>query len=435
MGAVKAWPLVVLSLKYLVRYRRRYVPLFIALSFGYGTVTLITAVHEGMSGNVYRAAQDHYAGDVIAAGYDRRERLSYYLTAGRAGEIEEAAGRAGIAGRAVRRTIFGDRGVVYHGGEGARLKYVTGVDFEAEAELFGRLAYARKPEALTDETIILSSPVAKTLNAGTGDRVILEVETRRGAKNTGVFLVGGITEDTGIFGYYKAYVSRRTLNGLLLMGEEDCGIVGFYTGGGREAEAKRARLLEELSGVMETGPVVGDRDELTAALNEPFGSKVFVLTLAVYLSEVAELLGAMEAVTGFLYAAMLVIILLSALVSFRLVLGERRREIGTMRALGFGGGAVRLVLLLETAFLALAALCGGTLLSFVLREAVGLVPFGWFPGFEIFLSRGRLSARYGLYAVTVNALAVFAVLEGAAFFPAWKLSRAPVRELLSGSPG
>jgi ABC-type lipoprotein release transport system permease subunit len=424
-----------LSLKYLWRYRGRYVPLFIALSFGYGTVTLITAVHDGMSENVYNAAQDHYAGDVIAVGYDWRERLPYYLPARLAGEIEEAARRAGIAGRTVRRTLFGDRGVVYHGGEGARLKYVTGVDFQAEAELFGRLPYVRAPEELTEETIILSSPVAAALTAAAGDLVILEVETRHGAKNTGVFKVGGITNDTGIFGYYKAYVSRRALNGLLLLGAEDCGLVGIYAGGGRGAEGKRERLLGELAGTVETGRAVRNRDELTAALGEPFdGTKVFALTIAVYLSEVAELLGAMEVVTRFLYGAMLVIILLSALVSFRLALNERRREIGTMRAIGFDEADVRAGMLLETGFLALCAIGGGTLLSFALREAVGLVPFGWFPGFEIFLSGGRLTARYGAGAVMGNALAVFAALEAAAWIPAWKLSRTETRELLSGGP-
>jgi hypothetical protein len=60
-----------LGIKYLYRYRRRYYFLLAALIFGFMIVTFITSQKDGMYDSVYYSAQSHYAGDIVAMGYDR----------------------------------------------------------------------------------------------------------------------------------------------------------------------------------------------------------------------------------------------------------------------------------------------------------------------------------------------------------------------------
>jgi ABC-type lipoprotein release transport system permease subunit len=431
---VKLPTLLLLAAKYLLRYRRRYLFLFLALSFGFGIVTLITAVRDGMYENVYQAAQGHYAGDIIAAGYDPGALLPYHLSLEAMGAVEEAAAAAGIRpARTVKRTLFGNRGMVYHNGTAVRLKYVTGVDWEAEKAYLGSLRWTEEPGAFDDATALLSSPVAGRLGARKGDRVTLEVDTRFGQKNTGSFIVGGVIDDTTIFGYYKVFVSRGALNRLTLLDEGECGIIGIYLEKGANVERRRLLLQSALSQRFQTGPLTHDREELEKAASLPFrGVKIFLITIPVYLSEVAGLLDAMNIITYFLYAMMLVIILMSALVTYRLILRERRRELGTMRAIGFYGADLRVVLLAETAGLALASLLAGILLALLLQRLVTFVPLAWFPSFEIFLRDGKLSARYLPGTIAVNVLAVFAALILAAALPVWRASREPLPAMLGG---
>jgi ABC-type lipoprotein release transport system permease subunit len=438
--ALQKFPhLVSLAIKYLYRYRRRYLFLFLALSFGFGIVTLITAVRDGMYENVYNSAQGHYAGDIIAAGYDQTARpLHFWAEAARAvGSAIESSGIKPL--KIVRRTMFGERGVLYYNGAALRLKYVTGVDWENESTFFSRLDWAEGPGVFGDSTVILSTPAAQQLGARMGDLLTLEVETRWGQKNTGSFIVGGIVNDSTIFGYYKVYISFAALNGLTLLGMDECSLIGIYVD--RNTVEKKRRVLqaelEKISqngGPLQTGPLVYDRDGLSlAATGLAPGVTVFLITIPVYLSEVADLLDAMNIITYFLYAMMLIIILVSALVTYRLILHERRRELGTMRAIGFYGADLRLVLLIETFGLAVASLAAGMILVLVLQWAVQFIPLTWFPSFEIFLKNGRLTARYEWGTMTVNVLSVFAALLFAAALPVWRASREALPEMLGGS--
>jgi putative ABC transport system permease protein len=147
---------------------------------------------------------------------------------------------------------------------------------------------------------------------------------------------------------------------------------------------------------------------------------------------VAELLEAMDIVTYLLYAMMLVIMMVSALVTYRLILHERRRELGTMRAIGFYGGDIRFILMLETFGLALVSLGVGMLLTLVLQWAVTFIPFSWFPSFEIFLENGKLRTLYLPRTVAVNILAVFVSLFMAALVPVCRASRESLPGMLNG---
>ncbi|MDR2135060.1 MAG: FtsX-like permease family protein [Treponema sp.] len=436
---MKLITLVVLSAKYLLRYRRRYFFLFLALSLGFSVVTLLTAVKDSMYDNVYRSAQDHYAGDIVAVGHESSMGNLNYLNAAAQDELYQAVEAARIGEtHIVERTIFGNEGVLYYNGGAVKLKYVVGVDWDNEVSYFDSLDYADRLDTFESagpggNTIYISAPVASQLNVLAGDSLILEVNTRLGQKNTGVFIVGGIVEDSTIFGYYKAFIDRVTLNRLLLIDDEDCSIVGMFIRDRRDLEKKRALLQAETEQRLQTGPIVHDRGELDLARAVPFeGLKVFLLTIPVYLSEVADLLDAMNIITYFLYAMMLVIMMVSALVTYRLILRERRRELGTMRAIGFYGADIRLILVLETFGLALVSLAAGLLLTLVLQWAVTFIPFSWFPSFEIFLEDGKLKTLYLPGTVLVNVAAVFASLFLAAAAPVFRSSREPLPAMLSG---
>ena len=425
-----------LGIKYLYRYRRRYGFLMAALIFCFAVVTFITSMRDGMYDNLYHAAQSHYAGDIVVAGYNSGYAQRHHLGQREISSILSAADAVGINPRyTVMRTLHFENATLHFHGFAVPVRHLIGSDWDGEEHLFSRKTFYQPPHAFNDDTIILSLPKAQMLNARMGDSVLLEIETRWGQRNTGIFIVDGIVRDASVFGFYKAYVSRLTLNRLMLFDDHDTSSIGFFLHDTNRAEQKRQRLHEALAGELQVLPLVHDRDGFFRERRRlQYGTNVAVYTLAVYLSEVADLLNAMNLVAYFLYGMMLLIILVSAAVTYRLILHERTRELGTMRAIGFYGADLRLVLWVEIIGVGIFSLAAGFLLARVFSWGVSLLSFSWFPSFEIFMRDGRLTALYLPGTTLINVISVFLLLLVVTLFPSFKASWKNLPGLLSGEP-
>jgi ABC-type lipoprotein release transport system permease subunit len=424
-----------LAIKYLNRYKRRYGFLLMSLIFGFAVVTFITSTKDGMYNNVYYSAQSHYAGDIVALGYDSNDYWLHHFSQDEISVVLNAAADAGIKPKyTVLRSRLWEKGTVYFNGNALLQKYVMGCDWENENDLFAKMDFVSpREQVIGDDGIILSAPVAKRLGAVMGDSVVLEVDTKWGQKNTSQFIVRGIVQDASIFGYFKVYISRLSLNHLLLFDDADCSVIGFFLDNPSTAERDRKKLQAVLEKRMLCGPLVNSRDDLLPQQWLSWsGFKVLLYTMPVYLSEISDLLDAMNLVTYFLYVMMLLIIFVSAAVTYRLILHERAKEMGIMRAIGFYGGDLRLVLWTEVIALGIISLFVGFLLSAFLSGAASFVSFSWLPSFEIFQKNGKLSVLYLPKTVLINIALVFVTLVCAAFFPSLKASKRNLPALLSG---
>lgn len=426
-----------LAIKYLLRYKRRYLFLFVALGFGFFLITFITSIKDRMTNNVYYTAQSHYAGDLIITSFDReigkRNRIFGRDAVSITNIIEESKLKPS---NIVYRTQFNQRGTVFFNGTGILLKYIIGVDWENERDYFENITYKNKPEGLMedDDSMILSAPVAEQLGLKIGDSVTLEQPNIQGYSNTHDFVVRGIIEDETIFGYFKAYVSRKVLNSIIGFDEDACSSIGLFFNDRKDISRKEKVLYGLMKEHFFMGPMVSTREELDSATDENWekGGKFFVLTLPVYLSEVGELLDALNIITYFLYIVMLLIIFVSATVTYRLILHERTREIGTMRALGFYGSDIRMVLILETVCLGIISMIAGFILAAVFGSVVSFMKFTSIPSFEIFTKNGRLIPLYLGRTLLSNVTAVVCILLPAVWFPVYNSSRSPLPEMLSG---
>ena len=443
----KFFTLCKLGIKYLHRYRRRYGFLLTALIFGFAVVTFITSQKDGMYESVYFTAQSHYAGDIVAVSHNSHSFHSNHMGQKEISAILDAAENAEINPQhTVFRTLVQEDGIIHFNGFAVQLKYLIGCDWEKESHLFGRMAFDGNPEPLTgDDGIVLSLPVANQMGARMGDSIILELDTYWGQKNTGLFIVKGIVRDSSIFGYYKAYISRLSLNRLLLYDDNDCSSIGFFLEAPAAAEQKRQLLYNAMNtsvqntSVQDTGvqigPLAHGRSDMDLERSQPReGIRIYLYTLPVYLSEISDLLDAMNIITYFLYGMMLLIILVSAAVTYRLILHERVREFGIMRALGFYGSDLRLILWTEVIALGFFSLIAGFILACILNWAVSLLTFSWFPSFEIFMKNGRLSALHLPETTLINVILIFFVLIAMALFPSFRASRKNLCGLLSGEP-
>jgi len=428
-----------LGFKYLYRYRRRYGFLVAALVFCFAIVTFITSSKDRMYDNVYYSAQSHYAGDIVAIGYNEQIQNTHHLGEDEISVILDAVNMSGINPKyTVLRTLFGNTGIVYYNGNAVIQKYIIGCDWEKEEHLFSKMEFSSPVSfPVGDDGIIISDPVAKQLGAVVGDSIILEVDNRWYQKNTNQFIVKGIVQDTSIFGYYKVYVSRLSLNRLLLFNDNDCSTIGFFFDNPSEAEKKRSSLHEIMEGKIQLGPLVFNREGMVRETALPWtwhGTKVFLYTMPVYLSEISNLLEAMELMTYLLYGMMLIIIFVSASVTYRLILHERVKEMGVMRSIGFYGSDLRMVLWTEITILGLFSIAAGFILAIVFSIIGSFISFSWFPSFEIFLRNGRLTALYLPGTIILNIIITLLILAAAVILPSYRASAKKLPSLLSGEP-
>jgi ABC-type lipoprotein release transport system permease subunit len=428
-----------LTIKYIKSYARRYLFLFSALSFGFCIVTIIVSLKDGMTDSVYYSARSHYSGDIIITGLENGadgSKNMAHIKSETIPAIRQALDQPEIdAERIVYRTLMTGEGYLFYNGNAARFKYLTGVDWQNETDYFKSLNFIENipPSDFNEDTLLLSAPVAEFLGAKTGDSILLETDNRFRQKNTASFTVGGVIQDSSIFGYYKIFISRRAVNTLLGFERDDCSDIGVFLRNRSEVEIKRKKLQARMEQVLPVKPLVYDRDEYNREKDwEWNGVMFFLLTISVYLSEVSQILQALSILTYFLYAMMLLIILVSASVTYRLILHERIKEIGTMRAIGFYENDVRLILYIEAFLLATLSLVTGFCLALFFNRILAGLSFSWFPSFDIFLKNGRLMALYNPLATVVNVVAIYSILFLAVCMPAYRSSRSSLPEMLSG---
>ena len=425
-----------LSLKYLWRYKRRYLFLFLALGFGFGVLTVISSLKDGMKENLYISAQSHYAGDIIALGIEPDIAIDYYMTKTEQDAILNTASVISLnpLSISVRTALHGrNNGSIYFNGNVAPTRDIIGLDWENEQFYLDKLSFTEKPVLFEHNSILLSRPIAEELGIRQGDNLILEVLTITGQKNTGDFVVNGIVDDSDIFGYYKVYVSRLTLNPLIGLSDDDCSFIGFYLKNRSMVETKRKILHDSLQGKVQALPLVYDRNSYSELKsNSTSGISVLLVTLPVLLSEIDQLMGAIDLASYILFAMLLAIIMVSAAVTCRLILHERTRETGTMRAIGFHEADLRYVLMLEMVTMALFSMTAGFILGLLINQFFSFMSFSWFPGFEIFMQNGRLAARYLPGTIVVNITVTGIMLALAIGGQIYRNSRSPLPEMLYG---
>jgi putative ABC transport system permease protein len=424
--------IITLAFKYFNLHKKRYLFLMVALSFGIGVITTLTSIKEGMEQNLYYAAQSHYAGDIVILGDDKRIKEKHRIPDSQ--KIIDLIEKIDLPiVKIIKRTQI-SKGTLYFNGAAVRQKYVFGVDWKEEIDYFDSIEYtAVAGNPFAPQSIMISSPVAQELSVQLGDMLTLEVQAKSGQINTGAFIVGGIIDDSSIFGYYKSYISRVELNNLIKYTKEQSSAIGLYLAQGASIENVADILYKSLNDELKMAPLLKNRDELSRERKKSWtGVKYFILTLPVYLSEVSELLLAIELISYFLYILMILIIIVSVLVTYRLILHEREKEIGTMRAIAFTQGEIISLLMMEAFILFLLSLFIGFFMARITIFGISFFPLNWMPSIEIFMKNGKITAIYSWRTTLINSGIVLISLLPAVFWPVYNASKQPLAVVLTG---
>ena len=419
------------------RQKKRTVLLAGAIAFGVLVVTVLNGFTGGVSRNIERALTNLIGGHVYVSGTELTEsrlivnviRAAEGSGAPLAAAVAEVEGRIAEVNRrsrALGTLIFGSR---------QANQFIEGVDWHGEPDFFPSLSLTggALPGAQQRNALILPQATAERLRVEVGDQVLARVATVTGQQNVGEFVLAATIEDSGFTAFSSAFVRLDYLGELIGTGAGEFQFLHLYLRDPRQAgsvaEVLRARLPtapeEERGREAAGGPPPGVSGAFGAGVSrlaageEPWqGTRYEITTIDDVMAQASDLFRVLDIVSLVVFLILLTITMVGVVNTFRMVLLERIREIGTMRAVGMQRGTVRAIFLMEAGFIGLLGALAGLVLAAVAMLVLSRLTLDTDTPLQFFLDDGRLTFAVPALSIFANVAILLALSLLAALIPA-----------------
>ncbi len=412
-----------IALRNLVRQKARYRILGLAIAFGCAVITIVYGALGGMRQSLEEKAKIYYGGDFSILGNVKNSDLEI------ADPQEVIDALEALPGRPVRaspRIDYRTNVFLSFGGDSVHLRMVTGVAWDREERNFRTFNYvAGGPAGMKGSNgILISAPVAKMLRARIGDDLLLLVDTTTGQRNSASLTLRGIYKDSSLFGYYTSYMDIDYLRQAILAAPGSATYVGGYYQRNEKAAFPLKRIQATLERTLPMFPLFAVKTELYATrdASDWKGVKYSLIGLD---SHIAQINQVVEVITLLLFALACLLmgtVVLGVVNTYRVVVFERTKEIGTMRAMGMQRPIVVRLFLLEAGMLAVVASILGVAIGIGILSLLSTIDLSWLPGFDVFLSNGRIAWEMAPGAMLAVALVMLAAVLAAAAGPSARAS-------------
>lgn len=357
----------------LFRNLKRYRILILTLILVTSVLVSLVSVVLGIRTGLHEKASRYFAGNIVVMGFagngsslieDPEAVMSAALL------LEESESPVRAFSR--RSTYYNLLNIdLFFSGYYLKQRRLVGVEWELEGPALEDFSFSEGavPEAGDESAVLISSAAADKLHITVGDELLVSIRSDRGRTNTANLIVRGIFEESSFFGY-QTYMHRRTLNRLREAPEDRVNEIGVYLKDPIRNEDTAAGLLAaELDKKLPTFGLMTTRDEYSAEAGKKREAREYgIVTVGAQLQEIEDLLEAVTLTAGIVILMFLGIVIVGVGNTFSMVVWERTREIGTLRALGMQRGRLVLSFLTEAVFLGLAGTVPGLLLGVGLLE-------------------------------------------------------------------
>jgi putative ABC transport system permease protein len=424
-----------LALRNLSRQKKRTFLLGGAIAFGIMIVTVINGFVGAFVTNISENFANLEAGHVFIQGVEKSASGKEYEIIHDDSAIlqaaEQTAKEVGIRPKYIsKRSSF--QGALVFAGKNAQLQ-IDGIDWANESYLPDRLVFMSggMDGMKSKDGLIVSEPIAKRLGAEVGDRILVQMKTYTGQQNVGEFAIAGITPDPGILGSMAGYANKSFVNELLNLGSDDYQALGIYLpslgGMDRYGTALYENLRKKVQ-VFTHDPAAKTENFVSAMMSQSkkekwTGTKYRVYTLNDILSQVQQIVNVLNSASLVILLILFIIIMVGISNTFRIIMYERIREIGTMRSMGMQRSEVRNLFLYEAVFLSVGGVIAGLALALVAMGIVSLLNFGLNSLLFIILKNGHMTFQLQFLRTLFNIVIVSGLTLLAAFFPARNAAR------------
>jgi len=422
-----------MAFRNLSRQKRRTFLLGGAIAFGIMVVSLVNGLVGGVLANTQSNFATMYSGHIFAINVEFDDRKRMLFRVDDESPYVKAADELGklypIRYRQKRTSVFNNATLIFQ--NNSVWREVDGVNWADDRFLSDQLELVAG--SLADmaggDGIVLGEKTAKSLDVRLGERVLIQAETIYGQQNVIEAPVRAIFKEDQLASG-SCYMDREAVNSLLNMekGSFNWYIIMMRNFSDIDAASNAFAGILQKEGlrVVPREKVVGKSfNTLMGDLrrDKDKSSRVVVSNLNDQMASMKGIFDTIRLVSLFVLGILLLVTMVGLNNTYRIIVWERTKEIGTMRALGMQRSAVSRIFLYEAVFLALAGTLAGILLSTGILSLLSLWTFNHAADFAIFLHKGRLSWSYdmGLLGISVGLVVVLTLF--AAIFPASKAGR------------
>jgi putative ABC transport system permease protein len=419
-----------IAFRNLSRQKKRSFLLGGAIAFGILIITLVNSFTAGFVENVQENFSHFFAGHVFLYGYEKSPsgRLITVIRDDKV-LIETIESLENLPIQYLSRRSSLDGTLIFEGESISQ--EVVGVNWQEERYLSDRLILREgsMERVLADpRALILNEKMAERLNVQLGDTLLVQLQTVTGQQNVGEFILAATSIDTGFFSAVSAYAHRSHVNRLLNIAEDEYISLGLFLEDmllmERAAQMLTSALEDKVSLVPRFSGPQGFQEQRNRLLEEQWeGTRYQLFTIGDFLEPLNQVASTLNTVGLVVVLILFVIIMVGVTNTFRMVIHERTREIGTMRSLGLQRGGVRGLFLLEALLLSLGGAVVGLAAAFVVALVLSLISFGTDSQFFIILREGHLLFKVLPARIAGNILIVGVLTLLAALLPASRAAK------------
>ena len=418
----------------LSRQKKRSILLGGAIAFGIMIVTLI----NGFAGSFIQNVSENFAylmaGHVFVQGTEKTSSGKQISIIRDDSIIHAAVKNAGVQYQFATKSSEVQASLIFAGKNVNQ--NLTGLELANSAFLRERLVLKQGSwdAALAPDAIILSEKVAAKLNILPGDKVTAKFMTLTGQNNIADFTVAAISVDASIIGSAMAYANLEYLNAAIGLGPGEYMSLGFMLENLKDASEFSARLYTAMKGMDlqlferskpdENGATTPFMAMMRSQNKETWnGTKYRVYTIDDVLSQAKQIVAALDTSSLIVLVVLFAIVMIGINNTFRMVMYERIREIGTMRAMGVQQGEIKSMFLFEAFFLALGGAIAGIALALGAMGLLSLINFGMDSPAFLLMRNGHLSFYLPPLRALGNITIIALLTLFAAYFPARSAAR------------
>ena len=414
-----------LALRNLTRNKRRNAILAVAIAFGFFVVTAIDGLTSGMVGNLENQIAQLVGGNVIIQGLEWENPTT---PGGKAKLVNIVRDRDYI------KNIVEELGIKYEYSTSYTMSGGT-IIFNGKRsviQLYGRDLHEK---ILQDSFqfveggvnfsvkngLIISDKVAESMNLKVGDEVIYSTSTVYGQNTFADMTITGITKSKSFINTVQAYAYIEDVNSIIEMPKGGYSMYAIYLKNKNQQTKAAMKVEERIRKDSEQNPEINVTSRLLAMEtnrtnigmgiekqidpskpeNEWKGVKYGVETLYDEIPQIKTVLNIVHIVTTVILLVILLIVMVGVSNTYRMVLYERIREIGTMRAIGTTGKDTRRVFTNEAVILCLIGALAGLIFAVIVMAIVHCIPITN-ESLAFFLQKGHFSFKISVISVIVQ---------------------------------
>ena len=414
-----------LALRNLTRNKRRNAILAVAIAFGFFVVTAIDGLTTGMVGNLENQIAQLVGGNVIIQGLEWENPTT---PGGKAKLVNIVRDRDYI------KNIVEELGIKYEYSTSYTMSGGT-IIFNGKRsviQLYGRDLH----EKLLQDSfqfveggvnfsvkngLIISDKTAESMNLKVGDEVIYSTSTVYGQNTFADMTITGITKSNSFINTVQAYAYIEDVNSIIEMPKGGYSMYAIYLKNKNQQTKAAMKVEERIRKDSEQNPEINVTSRLLAMEtnrtnigmgiekqidpskpeNEWKGVKYGVETLYDEIPQIKTVLNIVHIVTTVILLVILLIVMVGVSNTYRMVLYERIREIGTMRAIGTTGKDTRRVFTNEAVILCLIGALAGLIFAVIVMAIVHCIPITN-ESLAFFLKKGHFSFKISVISVIVQ---------------------------------